>query len=70
MEEQPDIFLNLSQSADYLGISAVTMRSRVRNGEIKTVTDPADHRQKLISKKELDRLKFPKALAATLVVIM
>jgi len=47
----------LGEAADYLGVSTVKMWQLVRDGHLKTYSDPLDKRRKLFKLADLNRLK-------------
>ena len=49
--------IKLGDVGKYLGVSWRVVGRLVREGTIKPTTDPLDHRRKLVSTKQLDRLK-------------
>lgn len=53
----PDDKIKLGDVGEYLGVGWRVVGRLVRDGTIKPTTDPLDHRRKLVSKKQLDRLK-------------
>lgn len=53
----PDAKIKLGDVGKYLGVGWRVVGRLVRNGTITPTTDPLDHRRKLVSTKQLDRLK-------------
>jgi hypothetical protein len=53
----PDVKIKLGDVAEYLGVSHRVIERLVKEGTIKPTRDPLDHRRKLVSTKQLDRLK-------------
>jgi hypothetical protein len=49
-----DEVMNLSDAADYLGITLVTLRKRIADGTLKVHSDVIDSRQKLVKRSDLD----------------
>jgi predicted site-specific integrase-resolvase len=47
----------LGKVPNYLGVSHRVVERLVREGQIKPVKDPLDHRRKLVCRSELDKLK-------------
>jgi predicted site-specific integrase-resolvase len=52
-----DKWIKRSDVAQYLGIGWRVVERLLREGKIKTVRDPLDHRRKMVSAEDLDRLK-------------
>ena len=53
-------FVPLGIAAARLGVSRVTMRDRVRTGEVPAFTDQRDRRFTLIRVADVDRLRTPR----------
>ena len=53
----PNTLIKRGDVAKYLGVSWRVVERLVREGTIKPTRDPLDHRRKLVSTKQLDRLK-------------
>ena len=49
--------IRLGEVPAYLGVSSRVVERLLREGAIKPVRDPLDHRRKLVSVEQLDRLK-------------
>ena len=62
----PTGFLTLSAAAAQVGISRNTMADRVRSGAVPAFRDPLDKRFTLVRVADLDRLRTPRPVAATL----
>lgn len=52
-----DRWIKRSDVAQYLGIGWRVVERLLREGKIKTIRDPLDHRRKMVSVEDLDRLK-------------
>ena len=53
----PDAMIKRGDIGNYLGVGWRVVARLLKEGKIKTVCDPLDHRRKLVSTKELDELK-------------
>jgi hypothetical protein len=51
--------LNLGAAAEFLGVSERKMWQLARAGEIETLHNPLDKREKRFRKKDLVKLKYP-----------
>lgn len=51
--------LNLGEAAEFLGVSERKMWQMVKAGEIKSLLNPLDKREKLFRRKDLVRLRRP-----------
>jgi hypothetical protein len=52
--------LNLGAAAEFLGVSERKMWQMAKAGEIETLQNPLDKREKHFRKKDLEKLKRPK----------
>jgi len=59
-----DRYLTLSQAAQYLGISRVTLWRRIRDGTLSTYQASTSRREKLVRQVDLDNLRRPRPLTA------
>ena len=59
MQTQDD-YLTLSEAAEYLGISRVTVWRRIREGQLATYQASTSRRQKLLRRADLDYLRRPR----------
>lgn len=50
-----EMIFNLSDAADYLGVTQVTLRKKIRDGDLAAQDDPLDTRQKLVKRSDLDK---------------
>jgi hypothetical protein len=53
-----DSMIKRSDVGKYLGVGWRVVARLFKEGKIKTIRDPLDHRRKLVSSKELDQLKL------------
>ncbi len=53
-------FVPLGIAARRVGISRVTLRDRVRSGEVPAYVDPGDKRFTLVRVADVDRLRTPR----------
>jgi hypothetical protein len=53
----PDTMIKRGDVGKYLGAGWRVVGRLIKEGTIKLTTDPLDHRRKLVSTKQLDRLK-------------
>jgi hypothetical protein len=53
----PDTMIKRGDVGKYLGVGWRVVERLIKEGTIKLTTDPLDHRRKLVSTKQLDRLK-------------
>jgi len=58
--EDQDDYLTLSEAAEYLGISRVTVWRRIREGQLATYQASTSRREKLVRRQDLDQLKRPR----------
>ncbi len=58
-EEQ---YLNLTDAAEYLGVSRVTVWRRVRDGTLRTYRASASRREKLVKRTDLDHIRHPEPI--------
>jgi len=63
MEDQED-YLTLSEAAEYLGVSRVTLWRRVRDGTLTPYQAASSRRKKLVKRKDLDKLLRPRKLSS------
>jgi len=56
-----DEYLNLTAASEYLGVSLVTLRDKIRRGKLHIAENQVDARERLIAKSELDMIKKPTA---------
>ncbi len=54
--------IQLTEAARRLGVSNTTMRRLVREGHVRTYSNPLDKRQKLVDPAEIERLRQPAEL--------
>jgi excisionase family DNA binding protein len=50
-----DSIMNLSDAADYLGVTLVTLRKKIKDGDLAASDDSIDSRQKLVKRSDLDK---------------
>lgn len=50
-----EMIFNLSDAADYLGVTQVTLRKKIKDGDLATQDDPLDTRQKLVKRSDLNK---------------
>jgi excisionase family DNA binding protein len=50
-----EMIFNLSDAADYLGVTQVTLRKKIRDGDLAAQEDPLDTRQKLVKRSDLNK---------------
>jgi len=55
--DEEEKWVMLGEVPNYLGVSHRVVERLVREGQIKPVKDPLDHRRKLVRRRELDELK-------------
>lgn len=53
----PDSMIKRGDIGKYLGVGWRVVARLLKEGRIKTIRDPLDHRRKLVSTSDLDRLK-------------
>lgn len=53
-------YLTLSEAAEYLGTSRVTVWRRIRDGQLPAYQSASSKRMKLLKRRDLDRLRNPK----------
>lgn len=53
----PDSMIKRGDIGNYLGVGWRAVARLLKEGKIKLVQDPLDHRRKLVSTKDLDELK-------------
>jgi hypothetical protein len=53
----PDSMIKRSDVGKYLGVGWRVVARLLKEGKIKTIRDPLDHRRKLVRTSDLDRLK-------------
>jgi hypothetical protein len=64
MIDEPE-YLNVQQAADALGTNRRRIWQLIKEGQIETVTNPLDRREKLITRVEIERLaRFSKKAVA------
>ncbi len=49
--------IGLMEAAERLGVSPMTIRRLVREGELQVYSNPLDRRQKLVDVEEVERLR-------------
>lgn len=59
MESQEE-YLTLSQAAEYLGISRVTLWRRIRDGVLPAYQALTSRREKLVRREDLHKLRRPR----------
>jgi hypothetical protein len=55
--DEEERWVILGEVPNYLGVSHRVVERLVREGQIKPLKDPLDHRRKLVRVRELDELK-------------
>ena len=63
--EQQEEYLTLSEAAEYLDVSRVTIWRRVRDGTLSTYQASTSRREKLVKLKDLDDLQRPRRISPT-----
>ena len=53
----PDTMIKRGDIGKYLGVGWRVVARLLKEGKIKTIQDPLDHRRKLVRTSDLDRLK-------------
>jgi hypothetical protein len=53
-------FIGSNEAARRLGVAPLTLRQRIRGGEVPLFEDPLDARRKLIRRSDLDALRHPR----------
>lgn len=53
-------FIGSNEAAKRLGVAPLTLRQRIRRGEILVFVDPLDDRRKLIRRSDLEALRTPR----------
>lgn len=61
--ETQDDYLTLSEAADYLRVSRVTVWRRICEGKLATYQASTSRREKLVRRQDLDELKRPRPVA-------
>jgi excisionase family DNA binding protein len=61
MESQKE-YLTLSEAAEYLGVSRVTLWRRIRDGALATYQAGASRREKLVRRQDLRELRRPRLI--------
>ena len=62
-ETAGDEFVRFGEARRRLGVSDVTLRQRVRRGELRVFRDPRDHRRRLVRVDDLAAFARPRPIA-------
>ena len=62
MKEHEEKYLTLSEAAEYLAVSRVTVWRRIRDGTLQAYQASTSRREKLVKREDLDELRRPHPL--------
>jgi hypothetical protein len=59
---QEDEFMTLGEATDLLGVSKFKMQSLVKQGMLRTFSNPLDLRERLVRREDVEALRRPRVM--------